>query len=279
MKGEINIDEIKKLERERRELVEKIGKLKAKESETKPHIFKKVFSEYQTKLKKIQAELDKRKDGIREYLDTLQKKKKELEKNKMKIEDEIEEVKLRFSIGEFDEAVYKSMLEEKGKDLKKVVEKIKVLEKEITEMENLLGESEVSVSEEEEVEEAEEVEEIGVEELEEAVEAEEPEVEEVSESEEIGELEEIADESQGSDVEEELMEIEELLEEVGTEEEKGEEEGIEEVSVNEKLLEDLGKESKTEERGEVVCKKCGHKNSPDAWFCENCGAELIIELE
>jgi len=276
MKEEINIEEIKKLEKVRRELLEKIKKLKAKEGETKPHIFKRVFSEYQEKLNKIQMELDKRKDGIKKYVDSFKMRKRELVKNKLKIEDEIEELKLRFSIGEFDEAVYKSMLEEKKSGLKNILEKIKLVEKEIMEMENLLGGLEVSVSEEKKLEKVEETPEIEIEEMEEAIEIEEG----IQEVEEIDELEEIQEESvsKGGDVEDELKEIEELLEEVASTEEKREEES-EEVSVNEKLLENLGKESRTEERGEVVCKKCGHKNSPDAWFCENCGAELIIELE
>lgn len=259
MKKEINIDEIRKLEKKRREFLEKMQKLKEKEKNTKPHIFKKVFSEYEEKLKKVEEELEKRKGGIKDYLESLYTSRKEVEKVKLKIEDEIEEIKLRYSIGEYDEEKYRTLMDEKNSELKKVKEKFITIEKEINELALLLKKDEKPITK-----------------VEEEIEVE-PELKEIRELEEVVENEIKMAEKAETEVEEELMEIEEILEEV--EAEKTEEKEAYDVSVNEKLLEDLGKESRTEERGEVICKKCGHKNSPDSWFCENCGAELIIELE
>ncbi|MEN3046811.1 MAG: zinc ribbon domain-containing protein [Candidatus Hydrothermales bacterium] len=262
MKKEINIDEIKNLEAKRKEFQEKLLKLKEKEKETKPHIFRKVFSEYQEKLRKVEEELEKRKDILKEYLEDLYNKRKEIEKEKIKIEDEIEEIKLRYSIGEYDDTTYKKIMDSKNVELKRIKEKFNQIDKEINELRFLTEKAEPKKVTEKEYETLEELKEEKFEELTEVV--------------EIGEKGRETKAKSSAEIEEELIEIEGLLEEVT---EVGEEKSLEEVSFNEKLLEDLGKESKAVERGEVICKKCGHKNSPDSWFCENCGAELIIELE
>jgi DNA repair exonuclease SbcCD ATPase subunit len=287
MREKPGIQRVKELKAKKIELEEKLKKLEAKKNETRPHVFQKVHSEYTQKLEKVLSELEEKKEEINSFIETLKTKKEEYEKKKSQLEDTIEEIKLRFEIGEFDERIYNNMMGEKEKDMKALESKIDALDKEINELLELIGEE--SATQEEELEEVETAvsDEMAEPEPEEALEIPSnvnevdlgPAVEEETPEtpEEVAEVTEKEEEAVEEKVEDELKDIEELLEELPAEEKSPEE--TQEIPINEKLLDELGKESKVEERGEIVCKKCGHKNPPDSWFCEECGAELIIELE
>ncbi len=248
------LDRLNELLTERRDLVNKLEKLKKIKHNYKPNVFKKVMDEYQNRLRNINGEIEQMRSGILKILKKMEEEKSNNLREKMRLEDELEEAKLRYSVGEYDEAIFRAIEEEKMREIEEWNEKLRTIEDKIITLQSVLEER-VSIptthKEEKIVEEPVKV----------------PEQEIIQPEEEI---------------EEGLEEIESLLNKTLTPvEEKAKRtsadksEKSEEAFVSEKLLDELGE--KEGEKNRIVCQKCGHENPPDSYFCEECGSELIIE--
>ncbi len=83
----------------------------------------------------------------------------------------------------------------------------------------------------------------------------------------------------------EISEVEPLKidEHILEEKQPAEEKKIEELvvaevpAVLEEIKESVEDSSKKEEKG-IACPKCGFLNTPDSWYCEKCGAEILSSL-
>ena len=295
--GDEREQDFEALQAKRNDILTKLSILEDKRETTKPEIYERVKKDYQDRLKRVDEELSGMRETIEKQLEEILGRKEELSREIAALQDELEELALRHSIGEYTDEVFSELEGERKEKLEPLEEDLRGLE----EREAVLKEL-VAVE--------------GPPKPEEPVEVEAPvAVEEPAEAEEPVRLEEEAEPvpvsgetlAEGKALKESEQELEDLikeLEETGIGVSEDQEEPLEIV---EKVLEgepkepiDRDKEILTEEEvfkeeseklaevskdteesesklGEtgLVCKKCGTLNKSDSWYCEKCGAELI----
>jgi chromosome segregation ATPase len=294
------------------DIKEKLSKIENKRGSIRDSVYQKVKRDYEVRLGDLNGQLAGKKESLKESLKEITTKKQPLKSKLDVLQEQLEEIELRHSIGEYSDAQYDSMsgeIKEKMSEIEKDLESIKKEEKETKE---LLGEHGVDVEEEIESEEIEEE----TEEEKAAEEVQEEPLPEVSKEDMIAEelftgKEKTVEESESvisnaSAAEEEnkaMLEVQEgnpargaelfdLSKEKGKEEAKKEppegsaeeedwlsslEQELNEEAEEEKNVgktEKAGNAEKNEEELVSICPKCNYKNRPDAWYCENCGSEL-----
>ena len=295
------------------DLKEKLSKIEGKKGSIRDSVFQKVKEDYESRLEALNAQLAGKKESLKENLKEITVKKQPLKSRLDVLQEQLEEIELRHSIGEYSDAQYGSMsgeIKEKMSEIEKDLESIKKEEKETKE---LLGEQGSDIEEEK----VEEIEEIKVEEKAGEEEAEGEPLPEVSKENMIAEelftgKEKTVEESESvvSNVstaeeenkalleeqkgqpksEEQLFDLsKEKVEEATEKESSGGspddedwlsslEQELNEEAEGEKKVEKTEKAEKAEKKdGEELvsmCPKCNYKNRPDAWYCENCGSEL-----
>lgn len=243
--------ELKELLAKKREVITRLDKLKFLKDKTKPHVFKRVYEDYSSRLAELNSQIEEKKEMVRKLYSEYEKAKAKYVKEKTMHEDELEEAKLRHMVGEYEEEVFRELEKEKRIEIDALKEKIKEIDEKMRFLKEILEEKTV-------------------------VKKETPAVSKVPKKEETKKFPEPVEEET---IEEELEEIESILEESLTpfeEKEKTEEkEEKEEVLVEEKFMDELGKGG--EKKKTITCPKCGHENPPESYFCEECGNELIPE--
>ena len=233
------LNELRKLLEEKKEIKTRLDKLKALKDKTKPVIFKKVYDDYNLKLEKLNSIIEQKKETIRRFYAQYEKAKIQYLKEKSSHEEELEEAKLRYMVGEYEESVFRALERDKKIEIEGIKEKIREIEEKMRFLKEILEEKEVVKKEVE------------------------PSVTKLKKETLLPQEETI----------EELEEIESILEESlkPTPETKKKEEFL----VEEKFMDELGKGE--EKKKTIMCPKCGHENPPDSYFCEECGTELIPE--
>ena len=217
----INKEDFEKLLQQRDDLIEKLKKLENKKGATKESIFKKVKSDYEGRLNNIKEQLGKFSDFARERVKSLNENLEQLKTERESYADKIEELKLRFELGEYEEGNYQEEVEENEKMLNEVDDKLKKVEGEIASMKELLvGEEKDGATEER--------------------------IEEVVTEEAVAE-----EETKEEMPSEELSEIFEEETKEGVQTEGGEEEG-ETVGVQEKKLEEAFKTDEEKPEGKEI---------------------------
>jgi len=300
------------------DIKEKLSKIESKRGSIRDSVYQKVKQDYQTRLDELNGQLAGKKELLKENLREISEKKQPLKSKLDVLQEQLEEIELRHSIGEYSDAQYESMsgeIKEKMSEIEGDLESIKKEEKETKE---LLGEGELDIEEETEDFE-EETEEREVSEKEELYEEPLPEVsdENMIAEELFSGNEKTAEESESvisnaSAVEEENKALRKVKKEGSkgkeqlfdlSQEEEGKEgdslEGTKEeedwlssleqelneeaeegkksdkvVSAEKKDVEEKSDKKEEQEGLYSICPKCNYKNRPDAWYCENCGAEL-----
>ncbi len=233
------LNELRKLLEEKKEIKTRLDKLKALKDKTKPAVFKKVYDDYNLKLEKLNSIIEQKKETIRKFYAQYEKAKIQYLKEKSSHEEELEEAKLRYMVGEYEESVFRALERDKKIEIEGIKEKIREIEEKMRFLKEILEEKEVVKKEVE------------------------PSVTKLKKETLLPQEETI----------EELEEIESILEESlkPTPETKKKEEFL----VEEKFMDELGKGE--EKKKTIMCPKCGHENPPDSYFCEECGTELIPE--
>jgi len=233
------LNELRKLLEEKKEIKTRLDKLKALKDKTKPTVFKKVYDDYNLKLEKLNSIIEQKKETIRKFYAQYEKAKIQYLKEKSSHEEELEEAKLRYMVGEYEESVFRALERDKKIEIEGIKEKIREIEEKMRFLKEILEEKEVVKKEVE------------------------PSVTKLKKETLLPQEETI----------EELEEIESILEESlkPTPETKKKEEFL----VEEKFMDELGKGE--EKKKTIMCPKCGHENPPDSYFCEECGTELIPE--
>ncbi|MGB9721691.1 MAG: zinc ribbon domain-containing protein [bacterium] len=239
---ENNIEKLKAIEVERNDLLNKLKKIEEKKMNVSHEVYVKVKRDYETKLKKLDESIAQNRELVKIEMERLKEEIQDLSQKHKDLKLQLEEIELRYSIGEYSEDKYTELEKEAREDFTDVSEKIKNLEERINWCEGLVGveekeEEKLEVKEEESV-------------IEPAVEQK---VEELTIDEHI--LEE--------KLPEEVKKLDELLVETSNL-----------LESEEKSVEEKGTKEKKKEEG-IACPKCGYVNPPDSWYCEKCGAEIL----
>jgi len=311
---ENNEEGFEELVKKRQDLGDKLKKLEKKKETAKEKIYLKVKTDYEKRLEDINRAIKEQASFAEERVSKLQEEEEVLKEKRESYADRVAELKLRFELGEFEEAEYDDILEGEEKKLGEIDKSLDNIKDEIVSMEGLIKEKKKEKLEVAEEVKAKEIdEEVTEEKLPEAAEVEKEKAEEKEEEERVNVQEKEFVEAFASVDEEKAEEtkiaesieesIDDLLKESETSKEPAEtveEESIaseiipegeavkEETSKLEGFAEDKGElateeeeedsEKAEEEEAEVEglkCLKCGFVNSKDSWYCEKCGSELL----
>jgi len=254
--------ELREIEAQRSDIIIKLKRIEEKQSTVSVDVYTKVKKDYEDKLKQINEEMAQHVDLIKNELASLKQEEEKVMQKEKEIKFKMEESSLRYSIGEYDEESFKKMRDENNKDMEVIESELQKLRERRKWLEDFVELKSIEETIDEDIEGA--IEGI-IKPATETVTPEKPE-EEVKTKEEIEIEEHILEE----EVPEEVAKLDELL----VEEEAATPGTSEEQGLTPEPTEEPPKEK--EEVGEKVpCPKCGHMNSPDSWYCEKCGAEIL----
>ena len=265
-------EEILNLKNQMADLQQKLKLLEERRGAVRESVYNKVKSDYEERLQGIEKQLKEKASVIQEEIKKIDDEIREISLQKEGLEEQFEEIDLRHAIGEYTDETYESMTAELKERIKELEDRLNQLNEDRKTFVELIGEAPEPVEEavEEQAEEAKGDEfEITLEEVEEK----EEEAKETAE----GVLPEVPEEEK---IAEEIFTGEEPSAETAEGVVTGEESVQPEVEDDwlAGLEKELGvSEEGTEEGSFIVCPRCGFKNKPDAWYCENCGAELSHE--
>ena len=235
---------LQELQAQRADVVGKLQRIDDKKSTVSVEVYEKVKKEYADKLKNIEAEISGHVDLLTDEIQRLKTKEEELIQSKKELKLKMEEVDLRYSIGEYDEDSFKKVKEEHGTGMSQFDEDLGKTREAISYYESFLTSKEPKPEPQPEPEKPE-------------PKPEPPKAEPAKPESELKIDEHI--------LEEKLPEEEIALEELLSEEEAVKPDITEEGAAEPKAAEDKG----------VTCPKCGHVNTADSWYCEKCGAEIL----
>jgi len=99
-------DELKSLLEQRRALVEKLSRLEESRGAVSPAVYAKVRDDYATRLDAVESRLEPLMASARENLDGLKQRHAEAQGEYQRLSEELEELRLRNSLGEFEGQAY-----------------------------------------------------------------------------------------------------------------------------------------------------------------------------
>lgn len=253
--------ELRQLEAQRSDLTTKLVKIDEKKEMVSEEVYVKVKNEYNEKLKNIDIKMSEHVDLIKEELVNIRKQEDKLIDDEKNINMQIEEIELRYSIGEYDDESYMRLSDEKKEARSTTRDDLEELKKRKQWLEDFIQDKDV-----EETIEPEPPTEAPVE-----APAETP-----VETEPVAAEQEPEKPDTGIQIEEHILE-----EKLPEEETKLDELLVEEEAVKQDIIEEVAPEETPEaqpakeKEKDAPCPKCGHLNALDSWYCEKCGAEIL----
>lgn len=238
--------ELQELEAQRNDIVTKLEKIEEKKASVSQEVYKKVKTEYDGKLKKLDDKMAENVDLIKEELINIKQEEEKTIKEEEDINFKIEEIELRYSIGEYDEESFKKLSEENKEKSIAAKTNLQKLQERKQWLEDF----------------------VKIKSIEETIESKTPVVEPVAEPEPIPESSIKIDESI---LEEKLPGEEKKLDELLVEEEAV----LPKAPEEQQATQEDPAVSDIESEKSVPCPKCGYMNAPDSWYCEKCGAEIL----
>jgi len=284
------LEELKDIEVQRTDIVTKLGKIEDKKHTVSAEVYEKVKSEYEDKLKTLDDRMTEHIDLIKEQVQEIEQEEHAILESEKEIKIHLEELELRFSIGEYSEDDYKSKKDEYEIKLKAGSDKKNSLDERKSWLGNFINLKDAEQTLAQDTEPSPEVEPILEEKIEELSEEElEPIAENKSEDVKKPELEPIEEapaekSTDGIEIEEHILEEKLPDEETKLDELIVEEETIpptpiesqtENLPTEEEKPEETAPKQTTEKDKAIACPKCNHLNTPDSWYCEKCGAEIL----
>lgn len=253
------IEEFKKLETEKSSIETKLTKLEEKKSTVKVEIYQKVKTDYEAKLNDVKKQIEGKKEMAQTMLEKHTKNKQDMLSQKTVLKNEIEELSLRRSIGEFADDEYEKLTKEKNESLKGIDEKVAEIERSIGFLQTLLPGAAPPTPPQEEIIPSAPPKEVA------------PPAEEIIPP--APPQEAVPKPPEGERLFS-VDEIDKLIEEkiYPTEEAKIPAEEDKEPAILKEP--ELAPEADEEKKG-LQCSKCGFTNKPDSWYCEKCGTELL----
>ncbi len=239
--------ELRELEAERSDIITKLEKIEEKKESVSLGVYKKVKNEYEGKLRKIDEKMVENVDLVKEELINLNQEEKRVVQEEKEINFKIEELELRYSIGEYDEESFEKLSDENKEKLVTAKTNLQKLQERKQWLEDF----------------------VKIKNVEETIESKTP----VTTPEATPEVIPQAD----IKIDEHILE-----EKLPGEEKKLDELLVEEEAVIPKVPEEqqaavpeVSPESDGEQEKSTPCPKCGYMNAPDSWYCEKCGAEIL----
>ena len=231
--------ELREIEAKRNDLTVKLQKIEERRANVSSEVYQKVKREYEEKLRNLEEKMAGYVDLMKSELTTIQQDIETLTNDEQSVQLKIEEIELRYSIGEYDEESHTRLMNDNKLKLKDIDAKRNNLEERKTMLEQL---SEIQAAEQ-------------------YVEtAEEP----PSEAEPSITIDEHI-------LEEKVPEEDQTLDALISDEEAVRPASEEKQTVSKPPPSKPG----TEPEKSVACSKCGALNAPDSWYCEKCGAEIL----
>jgi hypothetical protein len=230
---------LREIEAQHSSVIEKLEKIEEKKTTVSNEIYNKVKREYDDKLKKIEKSLAEYTDLIKQETERLRSEEKNLIEQEKEINLKNEEMELRYSIGEYDDASFKKASEENKAKLKTIAENLQKIKEQIKWYEDFV---------------------------------------ELKGIEKSLELEKEVQPKQETDlqIEEHILE-EKPPEGIQLDELLVPEEAVKPEARQKKEPPPEEPTAAKEEKA-VTCPKCGFKNAADSWYCEKCGAEILDSL-
>jgi ribosomal protein L40E len=230
---------LREIEAQRSSVLEKLEKIEEKKATVSNEVYSKVKREYDDKLKKIESSLAEYTDIIKEEITRLRNEHEKFTEQEKEIKLKKEEMELRYSIGEYNDGSFKKASEENEVQLKAITINLQKLREQIKWYEDFV---------------------------------------EIKGIEESLELEKEPEPKKETDlqIEEHILE-EKPPEGIQLDELLVPEEAVK-PEAREKKDSPQEEQSEAKEEKSVTCPKCGFKNTPDSWYCEKCGAEILGSL-
>ncbi|MBN2619844.1 hypothetical protein JXB22_02045 [candidate division WOR-3 bacterium] len=266
------LQELKDIEVQRGDIVTKLKKIEDKKHTVSTEVYEKVRTEYEDKLKALDGKMSEHIDLIKEQLTEINQEEQTAVESEKQLNMHLEEIELRYTIGEYSEEDYNTIKQEHESKLKAVKDSMKSLNDRKSWLGNFINVADTSLAPEPEPvpalapepaseEPAEDIVDAALEPIKEAA------PEEATDSIQIEE----------HILEEKLPDEDTKLEELIVEEEaiaQAPEEPSEEAP-SEEAPKEAAPAPSTEKDKSIACPKCGHLNTPDSWYCEKCGAEIL----
>lgn len=244
-----NLDDLKQLEEKRNDIIIKLEKIEERKSHVSQEVFEKVKKEYQEKLANLDQELSSHVELVKDELTKIEDSESRDNADAKDLKLELEEIELRYTIGEFDEDAYQQQKRDVADKINALEEKLESAGKRKKWLKDIIG---IKGAEPETAEQP-------------APSPEPPPPKEEA-STEISIDEHILEKT----LPEETVKIDEIIVEEEAILPGGETETPAEAKTEESA------EAETEpEQNTVACPKCGHQNAQDSWYCEKCGAEIL----
>jgi hypothetical protein len=239
---EDKMQELQILETERGDIITKLKKIDERKSTVSHEVYEKVKSEYEDKLKEIDSRMTEYADLMKEEVARVDQEESTCVEEERTVKLKVEELELRYSIGEYDEDAYNTTNEEYKAQINDINGRLEKLHDRRKWLEEFTAQKGA-----------------------------EQEVEEKAPESEMKIEEHILEKT----LPEEELKLDELL----VEEEAVRPEAPAEIAPEEKKKEETAQEQQPETPPEqeksVPCPKCGTLNAPDSWYCEKCGAEIL----
>lgn len=269
----LDIQEAVSLREELDELNSRIELADRKKTAVKPEIYRKVKADYEAKMNKIINKLMERSDVLRTEYERTKREEEKVRDKKVALQDELEEIKFRFSLGEYSKEEHDELSMERMAALKTLGEQKADLERSLQLLADILSRIDSSVKPEAKPAEPRKAETKAEVDL-----APEPPISEVSVPE--AEAEAMHTQTLLDDIAKELeAEIEETEPEEPVSEQEVSLPGSEPQGAEPGFTSEPEAESESEGEKELKCPKCDFVNMPDSWYCERCGAELLQESQ
>ncbi len=116
---------LKKLQAQRNDVLSKLNRIEDKKSSVSAEVYDKVRKEYADKLKAIDEQLSSHIDVVTEEIQRLKAQETEISKRMKETKFKMEEVELRYSIGEYDESAFKKVKAEDDTRMRQFDEELK----------------------------------------------------------------------------------------------------------------------------------------------------------
>lgn len=132
------LEEATKIQQERRVLQDRLEKLEASRQGVSLSVYQRVKNDYFTKLDALKNQLDHLKKELDQELVVLTEKKIQAEANLKLHVEEVEEAKLRHSLGELPTEGYEKIVKEEAEEIKRLEEGLKEIHRHLERFESLL---------------------------------------------------------------------------------------------------------------------------------------------
>jgi hypothetical protein len=265
---ELNTEVVLSLEQQLNELNGKINMAEEKKTTVKPDIYRKVKADYETKKTVITKNLGEELKTLKIECERLKKEEEELKGKQGGIEDELDEVNFRQSLGEYSDEQYSELSKEKTDAIESIGAEIAQLANTLQPVKEIVDRVEEALKPKKAKPEEAPVTPPVTPRTEGAVHVSvEPELV-ISEGGAV--VEEPQTKTPLDDIAKELEEemVTPQAEELVADEEP-------ELVIEEEEPSLAESTQPSEEEKEINCPKCGYPNMSDSWYCERCGAELL----